>query len=115
MDRHVPVTFEFEIPDSGRTVVMRELTGEDELQAAAEIGSPGEGAGRTMLTHALVHRAIVSIGGEPFDRSSVVGAGVRNLFSPREWQFVMAAFHKFHAPQETEIDSFLAGIRLTAH
>lgn len=114
MERHASVTFEFKVPGSDRVVVMRELTGEDELAAAAEVGSVESAAGRTQMTHALVQRSIVSIDGKPFDQSTAIGAGVRNFFSPREWQFVMAAFHKFHALGEGEADSFLDSIRVAA-
>lgn len=112
--RHDPVTFEFELPDSGRKVRMRELTGEDELHAASEVADPSSTGGRVALDYAMIQRSIVAIDGQPFDQSSVIGAGVRSLFSPRDFQCIRAAFHKFHTLSQEEADAFLGRIRITA-
>ena len=103
------------LPISGKRVVLRQLTGEDEMAAANEAGGVGDTpAGRIAIDHALVQRAVVSIGGEPFDRSSVIGAAVRNLFDPRDWQCVIAAFRKLHLPEKEAFDTFLDGGTFTS-
>jgi len=107
VERHQSVTETFELP-SGRKVVMRELTGEDEMAASAEAGEDETPAGRYRQHATMMMRAVVSIDGQAFDRSTVAdGVGFRNLWSPREWQLLMRAFGRLHNPTKEDVDSFL--------
>lgn len=102
------------LPEGGDVVVIRELNGDDEVAASAEAGSADDGGFRARLMHAMVQRSIVSINGEPFDQSKVVGAGIRNLFRPKDFQLLVLAFQRMHEPTKEEVDSFLAGIKVLA-
>lgn len=98
------------LPSSGAIVVMRQITGEDELAAAQEVGAVEGPAANVLHTYALVARALVSIDGIDFDRSTVTGVGVRNRFDPRDWQALNRAFNRIHVPEEKALKSFLDGI-----
>jgi hypothetical protein len=102
------------LPVSGKKVVLRQITGEDELAAAREVSDDDGGAAQIVHSYALIQRAIVSIDGQPFDRSTTVGVGVRNLFDPRDWQCLNRAFNRLHVPDKADLDSFLAGIVVSA-
>ena len=103
------------LPISGKRIKLQQLTGEDEMAAANEAGSLGDTpAGRIALDHAMVQRSIVSLDGEPFDRSKVIGVAVRNLFDARDWQLILRMFREMHLPTETQAATFLEGGTFTA-
>lgn len=108
-------TWEFPpLPISGKKVVLRQLTGEDEMAAANEAGDGTTPASRIALDHALVQRSIVSIGDQQIDKSTLIGSGVRNLFDPRDWQCVLSGFRQIHLPERAAFDTFLGGATLAS-
>lgn len=99
---------------SNRVIVLRELTGSDELACAAEAGA-GEGpATNIRYQWSQVMRALVSIDGAPFDQSMHTPDTTRNAFDAKEWALVAEAYSELHRPKVVEAEKFRATFRLSA-
>jgi hypothetical protein len=96
---------------SGRTIRLRELSGQDELHAAQEAGSPEATGHATLSSWAMVHRSIVELDGAPFDHAATLSSGVRELFSRKDWACVQVLFEQLHLPTGDELQSFRGSIR----
>lgn len=98
---------------SGRAFVLRELTGRDELNAAAELAGLDDVQARLVGQWALVKRSVAELDGKPFDQSEVPTAeGFRNLFSRRDLTLLVDAFEKLNGIDEETLLTFRSGLVL---
>jgi hypothetical protein len=95
-------TLEATLP-SGRTIKLKELSGNDELIAAKETGE-----NQTLSVYSQVMRSLVEVDGQDFDASRHTPQGTRDLFSAKEWQHVMDAFGALNRPTTEEAAAFRA-------
>ena len=106
-------TLEAELP-SGRKIVLRELTGEDELACATEAGTIEGVAATLRYQWSQVMRSLVSIEGTPFDASLTTPDGTRNKFDAKEWALVVDAFSELNRTKLSEVEKFRATFRLSS-
>jgi len=98
---------------SGREIALREISGQDELNALSEVGEDAEGMrGRALFTQACVLRAIARIDGKPFNAASETAETIRRQFSSKEWRCVQDLYDRIHFPDKGELDSFRSSIRI---
>jgi len=103
---------EAELP-SGRKIVLRELTGEDEIACATEAGDGTGAASNLRYQWSQVMRSLVSIDGKAFDASLTTPDGTRNQFDAREWAFVQDAFSELNRAKQDEVATFRKTFRLS--
>jgi hypothetical protein len=96
---------------SGRTIRLRELSGQDELHAFQEAGDPESSGFRVVSNWSMIHRSIVELDDKPFDPAATLAEGVRDLFSRKDWVCVQRLFDELHLPTEGEAESFRGSIR----
>ena len=95
-------TLEATLP-SGRTIKLKELTGQDELTAAKEAG---ENQGLSLFSQVM--RSIVKIDSEAFDASRFTPQSTRDQFSSKDWQLVLEVFGALNRPPMEEMAAFRA-------
>ena len=95
-------TLEATLP-SGRTIRLKELTGQDELIAAKEAGE-----NQALGVFSQVMRSIIMLDGKEFDPSRYTPQGTRDEFSTKDWQLVMEAFGALNRPDMEELAAFRA-------
>jgi hypothetical protein len=99
---------------SGIVVVMSELTGKQELAAAIDAGESGDTPrGRMLHVWAQALRSLVSINGAPFDSSEHTPESFRNIFSARDFLFVVELFMLTNRPTEADVATFREGAKAT--
>ena len=106
-------TLEAELP-TGKKIVLRELTGSDELACATEAGDATGAAASVRYQRSQVMRSLVSIDGTPFDPSSTTPDGTRDLFDAREWGMVVDAFSELNLVKVDEVSKFRSTFRLSS-
>jgi hypothetical protein len=94
------------LPSSGITVVMSELTGRQELDAAIEAGTTETTEGRLRLVWAQAMRSLYSIDGKRFDSSEHTAESFRNLFSAKDFGFVVELYLLVNRPSEADVATF---------
>ena len=81
-------TLEATLP-SGRTIKLKELTGQDELIASKEAGD-----NQGLSVYSQVMRSIVMLDDKDFDPSRHTPQSTRDEFSAKDWQLVLDAFNR---------------------
>ena len=110
------MTAKLKLP-SGKVVVMRELTGEDELAAAAEADkmAGGDESKRQLANSwAAQKRAIVSVDGVDYEQSERTALGFRNEFSAKDHMALQVLFSQLHGVDKDEFDGFRSAIQWEA-
>jgi len=105
------VTHEAKLP-SGRTITMREISGEQELSAAIEAGDDtGTPRGRAAFNLGCILRSIVAIDGQALDPVTT-GEALRTKFRSKDWRCIQMMFDEIHFPSGDEVSSFRSSVRI---
>jgi hypothetical protein len=101
------------LPHSGKMIVVAELTGRQELDAAMEAVDPETAAGRLRHTWASAMRSVVSIDGKAFDSSEHTADTFRDLFSSKDFMFVVELYLMANRPTDADAATFRDGAKAT--
>jgi hypothetical protein len=101
-----PLKMKATLPNSGREIVMAEMTGRQEMDSAVEAGSTDSAEGRLRLVWAQSMRSLYSLDGERFDPSEHTADSFRALFTPKDFGFVVELYMLANRPTEADVATF---------
>jgi len=109
-----PLKMTAKLPYSEREIVMVELTGRQELDAAIEAGTADTAEGRMRMVWAQSMRSMYSIDGVRFDSSEHTADSFRALFSPKDFGCVVELYMLTNRPTDEDVAAFRNSARITS-
>lgn len=99
---------------SGREVLLQELSGNEELSVAREIGEASGTAARMIGLRSTLLRSLRMLDGKPFDPSLHTGESLRDSFSQKDWQALVITITRLTAINDAEHDALENSFRYSA-
>lgn len=99
---------------SGSTITLAELTGKEELAAAAEADAVDSAGQRRLIGNwALIMRSVETLNDKDFDQSSYTAETFKDAWSREDWEALNILFDRLHTMEAggEALNTFRTSIR----